>query len=348
MVDATHGSAYSPRMIEPFLPTASLDTLQHRALLLDTVRSFFRAHGFWECETPLLSRDIVIDANIDPLQTTDERGQTLYLQTSPEAGMKRLLAAGAEAIFQITRSIRRGESGRLHNPEFTIVEWYRVGESHIEQMQFTERLVRAAFAAGQSLRPGATARVLPDTPFQRLTYDAAFERFTGSAVLQLTVEELVHLAQQHDVEIPPGMRAADRDAWLNLLLAERVEPHLGRDAPQFLTDYPATQAALATVRPGSPPVADRFELYDGGIELCNGYNELTDADELMRREALERELRNDAGKRPIARGSGFLEQAMRHGLPACAGVALGFDRLVMRALGLTHISDVIAFPTGRA
>lgn len=334
-------------MTESFLPSPSLQTLKHRAVLLEAVRSFFREHGYWECETPLLSCDVVIDAHIDPLHTTDERGRTFYLQTSPEAGMKRLLSAGADAIFQITRSIRSGERGQLHNPEFTIVEWYRAGDTHIEQMEFTEQLVRAVLNVGRRLSPNAS-RQLADASFERLTYDAAFERFAGTRVLTLTSAELSDLARHKGIEIPPSLPAEDRDGWLNVLLAELVEPHLGRDAPQFLTDYPETQAALATVRAGHPPVAERFELYDAGIELCNGYNELTDADELSRRAAHERELRSASGKPPITDGPGYLEQAMRHGLPSCSGVALGFDRLVMRALGLTDISDVIAFPTDRA
>jgi lysyl-tRNA synthetase class 2 len=335
-------------MSEPFLSAASLETLQQRSILLETVRAFFRRHGFWECETPLLSRDVVVDANIDPFETTDDRRQTLYLQTSPEACMKRLLAAGAEAIFQVTRSIRRGESGRLHNPEFTIVEWYRVGDSYLEQMDFTEQLVRTVYAAGNRLSPGDSASGLVDQPFERLTYDSAFEQFAESRVLSLPVNDLVNLARERGIVAPPVMAADDRDGWLNLLLAELVEPHLGKQTPQFLLDYPDTQAALARVRADDPPVAERFELYDHGIELCNGYTELTDADELVRRRDREVELRTVAGKPPIAAGPGFLEAAMKHGLPTCSGVALGFDRLVMRSLGLSDIADVIAFPMDRA
>lgn len=334
-------------MSEPFLPSASIEILQLRSMLLDALRAFFREHDYWECETPLLSRDVVIDAHIDPLETTDERGHTLYLQTSPEAGMKRLLSAGARAIFQVTRSIRRGERGQLHNPEFTIVEWYRAGDSHREQMDFTEQLVRTVYAARSRLSPATATRELLPAAFERLTYDAAFERFAGTRVLDLPARDLAELARRHGIAVPGNMTDDDRDGWLNLLLAELVEPHLGKDAPQFLMDYPATQAALACVRDGEPPVAERFELYDQGVELCNGYNELTDADEFVRRAEHERALRTNAGKPPIANGPGFLEQSMRHGLPACSGVALGFDRLVMQALGLSNIGEVIAFPGDR-
>ena len=262
--------------------------------------------------------------------------------------MKRLLASGAQAIFQVTRSIRRGESGRLHNPEFTIVEWYRVGDSYIEQMDFTEQLVRAVYTAGKRLSLESAASDRAERPFERVTYDDVFEQFAGSRVLGLSAVELANLARQEGLAIPRSMSADDRDGWLNLLLAELVEPHLGKQSPQFLMDYPDTQAALSLVRNDDPPLAERFELYDQGIELCNGYTELTDADELARRRSRELKMRAAAGKPPIASDPGLLDQAMRHGLPACSGVALGFDRLVMRSLGLSDIADVIAFPMDRA
>jgi elongation factor P--(R)-beta-lysine ligase len=319
------------------LPTASIATLQKRAKLLQRLRCFFSEHGYWECETPVLSYEVVVDANLEPFQTTDHAGRTLYLQTSPEAGMKRLLAAGAEAIFQVSRVMRRGEVGTRHNPEFTMIEWYRVGDSHIEQMEFTEELVRKIYsAAGCELLAPA---------FERLGYDDAFERFAGSRVLQLSNREIVELAGRHDVEAPASLSLDDRDGWLNILLAELVEPHLGADAPVFLIDYPASQSALARTRGEVFPVAERFELYDGGVELCNGYHELTDPEELARR--TEKELAN-RGEAARLQGPGLLQLAMRRGLPECSGVALGFDRLVMRALGLSVISDVIAFPIDRA
>jgi lysyl-tRNA synthetase class 2 len=215
-------------------------------------------------------------------------------------------------------------------------------------MDFTEQFVRAVYATASRLIRGASAAGLTDQSFERLTYDSAFERFVGTRVLALSARELANLARDRGIVVPPGMKDEDRDGWLNLLLAELVEPRLGQQAPQFLIDYPDTQAALALVRDDDPPVAERFELYDQGIELCNGYTELTDADELNRRRERERELRSAAGKPPIASGPGFLDAAMRHGLPACSGVALGFDRLVMRSLGLSDIADAIAFPTDRA
>lgn len=352
----------SPR----FLPTASLETLKQRSQLIASLREFFRANGYWECETPIISREVIVDANLDPFVTHDVSGEPYFLQTSPEAGMKRLLCAGAEAIFQITRVMRRGESGSLHNSEFTMVEWYRVGDDHHEQMDYVERLVRAFYGEARCQSKAVVgaddSRDLPTTPFERLTYDEAFEQFAGTRVLNLSSRELSNLASEHGVATPPAMDIQDRDGWLNLLLAELVEPHLGRDCPQFVYDYPASQAALAKTRwnslsgedTDSQPqdsfeVAERFELYDRGVELCNGYHELTDVDEFVRRSLVERQNSESAAdeQRDLP-GAPLLEGAMRAGLPDCAGVALGLDRLVMMALGKTEIVDVLAFPGERA
>jgi len=332
--------------------TASLETLQHRAALLAAIRAFFAEHGYWECETPILSRDVVVDANIHPL-STQVCGEKLFLQTSPEAGMKRLLAEGAKAIFQITRAFRQGECGPVHNPEFTMVEWYHVNETCHDQMQFVEQLIRHVSATAAQLTATPSRQtpggMLPDVTagFERLTYDEAFLRFAGQRVLALGTAELTSLARKHRLDVPVSLAADDRDGWLNLLLAELVEPQLGRTAPVFLFDYPATQCALARIRDVDPPVAERFELYCRGIELCNGYTELTDADVLVRRTARERELRRKAGD-PDLPGPVFLEAAMAAGLPPCAGVALGFDRLVMLALGCDRLEQVLAFPFDRA
>ena len=335
-----------------FHAKASLETLRYRASLLAAVREFFVKHGYWECETPVLSRDVVVDANIHPL-STQVCGEKMYLQTSPEAGMKRLLACGATAIFQVTRAFRQVECGPLHNPEFTMLEWYRVNETCHDQMQFVEQLVQHVFtSARQLLTAGsqqAAGGTLPDADerFERLAYDEAFQRYTGQRVLRLENRELMELAKQHAIDVPLSLAADDRDGWLNLLLAELVEPQLGRTAPLFLFDYPATQCALAQVRDTDPPVAERFELYCRGVELCNGYTELTDADLLAQRTDREREIRRKAGESDLP-GAAYLAAAMVSGLPPCSGVALGLDRLVMLALGSDCLPDVLAFPFDRA
>lgn len=351
-------------MTPRFMPTASLETLKLRSHLVAFLREFFRANGYWECETPVMSREVILDANLDPFVTHDVSGDTYYLQTSPEAGMKRMLSAGADAIFQITQAMRRGESGQFHNPEFTMVEWYRVGDDHHAQMDFVERLVRAFYAeAARRLSDGHalnSVRKLAAEQFERLTYDEAFERFAGTKVLQLSSTDLRQLAGDHQVAAPVTLDPDDRDGWLNLLLVELVEPHLGNDSPQFIYDYPASQAALAKIRQdcmrsenssdaqsGTLDVAERFELYDSGVELCNGYHELTDAEEFRVRTETER-AKSESDSHQSLPGAPLLVEAMQHGLPACAGVALGLDRLVMLALGKAEIADVIAFPGDRA
>ncbi|MBC8289856.1 MAG: EF-P lysine aminoacylase GenX [Planctomycetes bacterium] len=321
----------------------SLETLQHRAALIAATRSFFVEHGYWECETPILSRDVVVDANLDPL-TTQVNGETFFLQPSPEAGMKRLLVEGAQAVFQITRAFRQGERGPLHNPEFTMLEWYRTGDSHHDQMQFVEKFARHVYRSAATLT-GVPAR--GESLFQKLSYDEAFELHTGQRVLSLNMGALQTLAREKNVTAPESLADDDRDGWLNVLLAELVEPHLGIATPTFLYDYPATQCALARIREDDPPVAERFELYDRGIELCNGYHELTDVDELARRTGTENALRRAAGQTELP-GASQLEAAMRDGLPACSGVALGLDRLIMLALGKARVAEVLAFGIERA
>lgn len=330
-------------------PTATIETLRQRGTLLRSVREFFVSQGYWEVETPLLSRDTCVDPWIDPVGVPhpSRPGEVLYLQTSPEFAMKRLLAAGADAIFQVTRSFRRGEAGPRHNLEFTIVEWYRVGETHHDQMALVEGLVRSVAGTRLSGEAAAGSHRLPAGPFSRFTFDAAARGALGSSVLDKSNAELVDLAREHGVEAPASLTSSDRDGWLNLLLAERIEPWLAQYPACFLYDYPASQAALARVRPGEPPVAERFELYLAGMELCNGYHELTDAAELALRMERNNASRIEHGSESLPTQSRLLE-AMQSGLPPCAGVALGFDRLVMWRLGLLEFSDAVAFPFHRA
>ncbi len=317
-----------------FRPAASLDVLRLRARLLAFTRRFFDESGYWEVDTPILSHERVIDPNIEPFVTHNSSSEQLSLQTSPEFAMKRLLASGADAIYQLGKVFRRGELGRLHNPEFTMLEWYRVGDTHHEQMNFVEKFV-SEFASEVGQQSSASPH-----PFERLTYDQVFERHTGSKVLSRPTGEIIALARRLGVGAPESLLSNDRDGWLNLLLAERVEPHLGHDRPTFVYDYPASQAALARVRVAGPvSVAERFELYVSGIELCNGYHELTDANTLRAR------IRHEA----TASGQHIPEPArllaaMEQGLPACSGVALGFDRLLMLCLGANSIRQVTPFP----
>lgn len=325
-------------------PTASLEMLRLRSRVLRQIRSVFDDHGYWEVQTPLLSIDTCVDAWIDPfaLPATGPHGETCYLQTSPEFAMKRLVAHGAEAIYEITRSFRRGEAGIRHNPEFTMVEWYRAGDDHVAQMAFTEALMRSVASLSE-----ARANSLPTEPFLRLSYDEAFERAIGVRVLGLPTAELIELARRLKVPAPESLAADDRDGWLNLLLALRVEPCLPSLGPLFLHDFPASQAALAKVRNDSPPVAERFELYVDGLELCNGYHELTDPEELRERMERQSAMRVAAGKESLPAMS-RLVKTLQRGFPPSAGVALGFERLLMWLVGTDRIADVTAFPFARA
>jgi lysyl-tRNA synthetase class 2 len=313
-----------------FLPTATLDMLARRAELLKRTRQFFDSRGFLEVETPLLSHDTVVDRHLDPLSVTlfaeprqRERGQKLWLQTSPEFGMKRLLAAGATAIYQITKAFREGEVGRLHNPEFTMVEWYHTGDDYAAGMDLLADFAEELLGLGR-----------PD----RITYRDAFLQHAGFDPL------LCGPAVPVGNELPAD---ADPSLAVDYVLTTRVEPHLGIDRPTILHDYPASQSALARIRPGEPPVAERFELYVHGIELANGYHELLDPAILRERNRENNVARSADGKFTLPEESRLLA-AMDHGLPACAGCALGFDRLVMVATGAKSIQEVMAFPIDRA
>jgi lysyl-tRNA synthetase class 2 len=346
----------------PFGPSATLGMLRLRAELLDFTRAFFRSQGFWEVETPILSRDVVVDAYLEPFVTRGNPGSNchqasaayeLFLQTSPEFAMKRLVAAGASAIFQVTHAFRRGEIGERHNPEFTIVEWYRTQSTYHQQMDLVEELVAAFFDQVPSIGERyaaelpATQAAQPPRPFPRLAYDRAFELALGQSVIGSSAAELAALAKSLGVDAPPGLPPDDMDGWLNLLLALRVEPTLAQSPALFMYDYPPGQAALARIRSDAAPVAERFELYLSGIEICNGYQELTDAGELRRRIGVQSALRRRDGNRPLPAESRLLE-AMEAGLPECAGVALGFDRLLMAAVGAQSVAEVMPFPIDRA
>jgi lysyl-tRNA synthetase class 2 len=321
-----------------YLPTASLESLRLRAGLLQRAREFFQERGFLDVETPVLSADVVVDRHLDPIPVilADDlrqpaQGRKLWLQTSPEFHMKRLLAAGAAAIYQITRAFRSGEAGPLHNPEFTMIEWYRVGDGMVE---------------GMSLLSEFAEYLLKRDRAEQLSYAEAFKRHVGIDPHTASICDLHTAAERHGISSPQSL-GDDRDGWLDLLLVECVQPHLGRPQPTILFDYPASQAALAIVREGPRPVAERFELFVDGIELANGYHELLDAKVLRSRFAMANRQRIADGKPPLPEENRLLA-AMEAGLPPCTGVALGFDRLVMIAAGARSLKEVMAFPIDRA
>ena len=322
-----------------FRPTASWQRLHKRARLLARTRQFFDERGFCEVETPLLSADVVVDRHLDPIAVTlpdDPRrpaaGRPMWLQTSPEFAMKRLMAAGGEAIYQVTRSFRAHEQGRLHNPEFTIVEWYRRGDRLAEAMQLLSDLAEMFFARGAA---------------RTVSYAETFQKSLAIDPHRAPVADLTAAVRQAGLTIPESMSQTDRDAWLDLLLTECIQPGLGRQSPQIVYDYPASQGALARLKPSDPLVAERFELYLDGVELANGYVELLDPAVLRARSAAANRDRIADGKTTLPEENRLLA-AMESGLPPCAGVALGFDRAVMLATGAESIAEVMAFPIDRA
>ncbi|MBD3672533.1 MAG: EF-P lysine aminoacylase GenX [Planctomycetaceae bacterium] len=345
-------------------PTTAWRILRWRAALIQEIRDFFNERNYLEVETPMLSQETVIDGHLDPIeaQLNTHRGsnsETWYLQTSPEFGMKRLLADLHQSkasdqpagLFQISKAFRNSERGPRHNPEFTMLEWYEVESDYHAQMELTEALVRRLVHLINEREPGISSMNprlnMTETPFHRLSYDDANERVLNCRVLSQSAADLLILCRAEGVEPPPTLDTDNRDALWNLLLAEKVEPTLGTNNPEFLCDYPASQAALAKVRDDDPPVAERFELYWDGIELCNGYQELTDPEALRQRIFQENSRRLAEGATALPTCE-HLIAAMESGLPECSGVALGLDRLVMLLLGQSSLCDVIPFSYDRA
>jgi lysyl-tRNA synthetase class 2 len=314
-------------------PTASVATLRRRAAALATTREFFAARAVLEVETPILVNAPVSDVNIGSVQAQmPGHAAPLFLHTSPEYAMKRLLAAGSGDIFQVCHVFRAAERGRQHNPEFTLVEWYRRGFSLEGLMREVAELVGALL--GQQL------------PVELLSYREAVRRHAGFDPLEAEIAELQHAAQALGLDVQRS-RDAGRDELLDLIVGAQVGPALGATSLTFLHRYPATQAALARLDADDPRLALRFELYHRGMELANGYHELSDAAEQRRRFAADQQARTARGL-AVAALDQHLLAALDAGLPDCAGVALGFDRVLMLATHAASIEDVLAFPTERA
>ena len=312
-------------------PTAPLSHLQLRARLLRHIRDYFAEQQVLEVETPVLAQCGTSDPQIDSLFTHvrgSNNGRPVYLQTSPEHAMKRLLAAGSGPIYQISRVFRDAESGKLHSPEFTLLEWYRPGFDHHALMNEVEELL---------------ARLLGiDQPAQRLSYTDLFRRYLDIDPLQVDVEVLRACAARQNLGVT-GL-GDERDAWLDLLLSHVIQPQLAQSPEQgrmlFVYDYPPSQAALARIN--SAGLAERFELYLDGIELANGYHELRDSDEQRHRFEQDNRLRQAMNKPEMPVDEGLLA-ALEEGLPDCAGVALGIDRLILCATGEKTLAQVQAF-----
>jgi lysyl-tRNA synthetase class 2 len=325
-----------------------LEALRFRADALRKLRGFFAERGVLEIETPILSRGVSLDCHIDVFSAAFHRagfprpgdsGETFYLQTSPEPHMKRLLCRGFPDLYQVTKAFRNGESGRVHNPEFTMLEWYRRDFGLEDLMAEVEALCLL---------------IAPGRAVERRTWLEVFDAVLGLDPLALSLEELAALPAVRDL-LPAGDNspsaqakgsgtpfATRADAW-DFLMAHAVEPAFPADRLVFVTGFPAEQAAQARLDPADPRLAQRFEVYGGGMELANGYLELLDPAEYDRRFDAENAKRRAAGKPELPKDPSLLRD-LTLGLPACAGVALGLDRLVILGLGRSTIGSALAFP----
>ncbi len=316
-------------------PTASAAALKTRAGVLRTIRDFFHSKGILEVETPILANCTVTEPHIAsvsvPLQVDEHSPQKqYYLQTSPEYAMKRLLAAGLGSIYQICKAFRAQERGRIHNTEFTMLEWYRVDADHHQLMDDVEALLDLILDCGS---------------FSRLSYAQAFEKWVGLNPHTADITEIIEKIHHRGIVVAQTDLLHNRDVVLQLLLTHVIEPLL--ISPTFIYDYPASQAALSRISQDKVPVAQRFEVYLQGIEIANGFHELTDFDDHVMRFAKDNSDRSEMGLPTMAIDNRLLA-AIHHGLPSCAGVALGLDRVVMLKQGVATLAEVITFPTGSA
>ncbi|MGZ8902944.1 MAG: EF-P lysine aminoacylase EpmA, partial [Methylobacter sp.] len=325
-----------------------------RAQMLAEIRRFFADRSVLEVETPLLSRSIGTDPQLEFFTTEylspgmvcmpeacqeqarrSSSRQTLFLQTSPEFAMKRLLAAGSGSIYQIGKAFRNGESGRFHNPEFTMLEWYRVGFTLPQLMDEIAELIGGRFIS----------RPLQET--QRVSYQDVFDSFTGLDPLVFSYQDYCAFARECGLSEAVDICGHDHAVWLDFLFSHKVQPHLGKNALCMVYGYPACQSSLARINEQCSLITDRVELFINGVELGNGYYELTDAEEQNRRFDKELVIRQQQ-KLPVTVKDQHLIAALKSGLPECSGMAIGLDRLLMLLSGSASINDVLSFAIRRA
>ena len=305
--------------------------------MLQRIRVFFASRNVWEVETPLLSHASGTDSQLAFFTSTYEtppHSQSLFLQTSPEFAMKRLLAAGSGSIYQICKAFRNGEAGRFHNPEFTILEWYRVGFDLAQLMSEVEALFDNLFEGKLNAQ-------------QRFSYAEIFAQFTGLNALIFSFEDYSAFATQQNLPDAISICGDSHALWLDFLFSFCVQPHLGENGLCLVYDYPACQSALARLNVENPLVADRVEVFINGIELGNGFYELSDAAEQNRRFDAEIQLRQRENL-PIAIKDERLLAALEFGLPDCSGIALGLDRVLMVLTESSAIANVLSFDIQRA
>lgn len=317
-------------------PGASIENLLRRAEIMKKIRCFFDDRGVIEVETPCLSQATVTDVHMVPFVTHFtssclSAGQDLYLMTSPEYHMKRLLAAGCGPIFQLCRSFRNEERGRLHNPEFTMLEWYRPHYDMYRLINEVDDLLQ---------------QVIDCPAAEMITYQQAFQRYLDIDPFSADKKQLCELAVKRDLG-NIAEQEEDKDSLLQLLFMDAVEPHIGKERPAFVYHFPASQASLAQISSEDHRVAGRFEVYYKGVELANGFHELTDAGEQRQRFEQDNRKRTQRGL-PQRALDEYLLAALQAGMPECSGVALGVDRLMMIALGAESLAQVMTFTVDNA
>lgn len=317
-------------MNDDFLTSASVANLKKRAVVLGQLRQFFDERGFTEVQTPVLSRDSIIDRHLDPievnLQLPGKVPATWYLQTSPEQSMKRLLCSGIGSIYQVGPVFRSGERGRFHNPEFTMAEWYDVDANLIDGLELLDNLLMRLLGAERA---------------ERIRFEDAFRIPTGLELFETKPADLGRWAVQHGL-VDSEKWSTDWDDWVNLIFSRCVQHTLGMQTPVLVTHFPASQAALARVCESDTRTAERYEAFYRGVELANGYHELMDADQFEARTILANTQREADGKKSLPVQNRLLD-AMRSGMPNSCGCALGFDRVIMLACNAGSLDEVISF-----
>ena len=321
-------------------PGCGVESLKARARMLKSIRQFFEERDVLEVETPLLSNAAGTDPHIESFKTTFNHPQlpetvALYLNSSPEFSMKRLLSAGSGSIFQICKAFRNGEAGRFHNPEFSILEWYRVDFDLRQLIDEVEQLI-------QTVAPALLKKTTT-----RLHYAEAFLQATGIDPLTATLADFIRCARQKGCPEAVEICGEEHSLWLDFLFSHLVQPSLGKEGLCFIEGFPACQASLARLNKEDPRIAERVELFIDGIELGNGFYELSNAQEQQQRFAAEARLRKEQGliEPPIDQ---HLLAALESGLPNCSGIAIGLDRLLMLITEVSSIDEVMAFSVDRA
>ena len=310
--------------------------------MLSTIRHFFADREVLEVETPLMGQTTGTEPQLNFFSTKyagsfSTSHQTFFFQTSPEFAMKRLLAAGSGSIYQICKAFRNHDCGRFHNPEFTILEWYRIGFNLDALMAEVEDLIFGLFARSEMICAGS----------ERISYFEAFSKYAEIDIPSASISDFIRIAKRHDLVGAVELCRDEVPDWLDFLFSQIVQPHLGKDRVTFIYDYPVCHASLARIKTGKTDVADRMEVFINGIELANGYRELTDPVEQKQRFHLDLQQRKKRQLPMPILDKRFIK-SLEHGLPECSGVAIGLDRLLMLLSGTKHINEVLAFDVNRA